>query len=47
MSGTGNNFTGRKAQYLNMQQDGLKIRAGSFKNKKAYDRKNKSWKKEY
>lgn len=34
----------RKAQFLNMQQDGLKIRSVTFKNKKAYNRKDKSWK---
>ena len=38
------NFTGKKAQFLNMAQDGLKIRATTFKNKKAYNRKDKSWK---
>lgn len=32
-------FTGKKAQHLNMAQDGIKIRSASFKNKKAYDRK--------
>lgn len=37
-------MTGRKAQFLNMQQDGVKIRAAAFKNKKAYTRKDKSWK---
>ena len=40
-------LTGKKAQFLNMQEDGLKIRSTTFKNKKAYDRKSKTWKKEY
>lgn len=31
--------TGRKAMFLNLKEDGLKIRASTFKNKKAYDRK--------
>ena len=39
-------FTGQKAQFLNMQEDGLKIRSTTFKNKKAHDRKNKNWKKD-
>lgn len=39
-------FTGKKAQFLNMATDGLKIRSVKFKNKKAYDRKNQSWKKD-
>jgi hypothetical protein len=30
---------GRKAMFLNMQQDGLKIRSATFRNKKAYSRK--------
>lgn len=38
--------TGRKAQFLNMKEDGLKLRAATFKNKRAYDRKDKSWKKD-
>ena len=37
-------FTAKKAQFLNMQQDGLKIRAVAHKNKKAYNRNDKSWK---
>ncbi len=37
-------FTAKKGSFLNMQQDGIKIRAGAFKNKKAYSRKDKSWK---
>ena len=41
------NLTGKKAQFLNMKEDGLKIRATSFKNKKAYNKKDKSWKKEF
>lgn len=40
------NFTGQKAQFLNMKEDGVKIRSTKFKNKKAYDRKNQSWKKD-
>ena len=40
-------FTGQKAQFLNMQEDGIKMRAATFKNKKAYDRKKKDWKKEF
>ena len=32
-------FTGRKAIALNLAQDGLKIRAVTFKNKKKYTRK--------
>lgn len=30
---------GKKAQFLNMKEDGIKIRSATFKNKKAYDRK--------
>ncbi len=37
------NFTGKKAMFKNMAEDGLKIRATAFKNKKAYNRKDKSW----
>lgn len=37
-------FTARKAMFLNMQEDGIKLRSQRFKNKKAYNRKNKSWK---
>lgn len=40
-------FTGRKAVFLNMKEDGLKQRSTTFKNKKAYDRKEKTWKKEF
>ncbi len=40
-------LTGKKAMHMNMALDGIKIRSASFKNKKAYDRKNKTWKKEY
>lgn len=36
----------RKAQFLNMQQDGIKIRSVRFKNKKAYNRKDRSWMKD-
>lgn len=46
-STTTNTFTGKKAQFLNMKEDGLKQRSATFKNKKAYDRNNKTWKKEY
>lgn len=44
---TDKGFTGKKAQFLNMKEDGIKQRAATFKNKKAYDRNNKTWKKEY
>ncbi len=40
------NFTGKKAMFKNMAEDGLKIRAATFKNKKAYNRKDTSWKKD-
>lgn len=40
-------FTGRKAQFLNMKEDGLKQRAQTFKNKKAYDRKKNKNKKDW
>lgn len=36
-------FTGRKAQFLNMSEDGKKIRSVKFKNKNKYDRKDRSW----
>jgi hypothetical protein len=36
-------FTGKRAIALNLQKDGLKIRAASFKNRKKYNRKDKSW----
>lgn len=39
MTPNGKNFTGKKAQFLNMKEDGLKVRSVTFKNKKAYDRK--------
>ena len=39
-------LTGKKAQYLNYQVDGIKIRPSTFKNKAKYNRKDKSWKKE-
>lgn len=32
-------FTGKKAIFLNMKQDGLKIRASAHRNKKIYSRK--------
>lgn len=38
---------GRKAQFLNMQKDGLKIRSATFKNAKAYTRKQKHKGSEY
>lgn len=46
MSGTTKvgKFTGRKAIFINMQQDGIKIRSVKHKNKKAYNRKDQSWK---
>lgn len=37
-------FTGRKAQFLNMSEDGKKIRSVKFKNKTKYNRNDKSWK---
>lgn len=43
---TAGSFTGQKAQFLNMREDGKKIRSVKFKNKKNYDRKNQSWKKD-
>lgn len=39
-----NSFTSKKAQFLNMAEDGIKIRAAKFKNKKAYNRNDRSWK---
>lgn len=30
---------GQKAQFLNLKEDGLKIRSTKFRNKKSYDRK--------
>lgn len=42
---TGKIFTAKKAIFLNMQEDGIKQRSQTFKNKKkAYNRKDKSWK---
>lgn len=35
-------FTGKKAMFLNMKQDGLKLRSNKFKNKKIYTRKVKN-----
>lgn len=43
---TTKSFTGRKALFLNMQEDGLKIRSVTHKNKKAYNRKDRSWEKD-
>lgn len=40
-------FTGKKAQFLNMKEDGLKIRSVTHKNKKAYDRKKNKNKKDW
>ena len=34
-------FTGRKAQFLNLQRDGIKLRSTTFRNKKVYSRKTK------
>lgn len=39
-------FIGQKAQFLNMQQDGKKLRAVKFKNKTKYNRKDRSWEKD-
>lgn len=46
MKETGNKFTGQLSQFLNFKEDGLKIRATRFKNKKAHCRKDQSWKKD-
>lgn len=40
-------FTAKKAMFLNMAQDGLKLRANKFENKKAYKRKAKHAKREW
>lgn len=40
-------LTAKKAKFLNMQEDGIKIRSSSFKNKKKYSRKDQTWKKDY
>lgn len=37
----------KKAQFKNYAEDGIKIRSNQFKNKAKYDRKDKTWKKEY
>lgn len=38
-------FTAKKAIFLNMREDGIKQRSQTFKNKKkAYNRRDKSWK---
>lgn len=34
-------FTGQKAQYLNMVEDGIKIRASRIESKKKYNRNQK------
>lgn len=39
-------FTAKKALFLNMKEDNLILRAATFKNKKTYSRKNKSWKRD-
>lgn len=39
-------FTGRKAQYLNYAEDGIRLRANRIGSKKVYNRKKQSWKKE-
>lgn len=41
-------FTGKQAQFQNLQKDGLKIRSSKFKNAKRYDRTaaKRSWKSE-
>lgn len=36
-----NVFTGQKAMFLNMKEDGKKIRASRIESKKAYRRKSK------
>lgn len=36
-----NNFTGQKAMFLNMKEDGKKIRANRIESKRAYKRKTK------
>lgn len=41
---TGKVFTAKKAMFLNMQEDGIKQRSQKFKNKKNYNRRDKSWK---
>lgn len=37
----GNMFTGQKAIFLNLKEDGKKIRANRIESKKAYRRKSK------
>lgn len=39
-------FTGKKAQFLNMKEDGLKLRSSKIESKKKYNRKKSGWKKE-
>ena len=41
-------FTGKQAQFQNLQKDGLKIRSSKFKNQKRYDRTaaKRAWKSE-
>lgn len=41
MSGT-SRFTAKKALYLNMSEDGIKIRSNRIESKKAYKRKPKN-----
>ena len=40
-------FTGQKAMFLNMAQDGIKIRANKIQSKKAYKRNQKHRNSEY
>lgn len=44
---TGNMFTGQHAIFLNMKEDGKKIRANRIESKKAYRRKSKHSAKNY
>lgn len=39
-------LTAKKAKFLNLQQDGIKIRSSTFKNKRKYSRKDQNWRKE-
>ena len=40
-------FTGKKAQFLNFKEDGMKIRSTRIESKKAYKRKPKHTKKDW
>lgn len=42
----GKSFTAKKAIYLNMQLDNLKIRSNRIESKTKYSRKDKSWNKD-